>query len=125
MASYHSYFQPAFMSGSTIDTNKFKAEPVTDINELEKNKKADIKAQMELLILRIQKEFCDALEEEENDKEVKFKVDRWLRKDGGGGGITCVMQEGMVFEKAGVNVSVVNGVLPEEAAAQMRSRLNF
>lgn len=113
------------MSGSTIDTNKFKAEPVTDINELEKNKKFDIKAQMELLILRIQKEFCDALEEEENDKEVKFKVDRWLRKDGGGGGITCVMQEGMVFEKAGVNVSVVNGVLPEEAAAQMRSRLNF
>lgn len=32
------------------------------------------------------------------------------------------MQDGKVFEKAGVNVSVVSGYLTEEAAKQMRSR---
>lgn len=40
----------------------------------------------------------------------------------GGGGISCVIQDGKVFEKAGVNVSVVSGYLTEEAAKQMRSR---
>lgn len=33
-----------------------------------------------------------------------------------------MMQDGKVFEKAGVNVSVVFGNLTEEAARQMRSR---
>lgn len=33
-----------------------------------------------------------------------------------------MMQDGKVFEKAGVNVSVVSGFLTEEAAKQMRSR---
>lgn len=33
-----------------------------------------------------------------------------------------MMQDGKVFEKAGVNVSVVFGNLTEEAAKQMRSR---
>lgn len=32
------------------------------------------------------------------------------------------MQDGKVFEKAGVNVSVVSGYLTEEAAKQMTSR---
>jgi len=64
-------------------------------------------------------EFCRALEKEE-PKE-KFKVDRWLRPEGGGG-VTCVMQEGEVFEKAGVNVSVVHGNLPPRAIDQMRAR---
>ena len=38
----------------------------------------------------------------------------------GGGGITCVIQDGMVFEKAGVNISVVHGKLSKAAATQMR-----
>ena len=33
-----------------------------------------------------------------------------------------MLQDGEVFEKAGVNVSVVFGQLSEEAARQMRSR---
>lgn len=40
----------------------------------------------------------------------------------GGGGITCVLQDGRVFEKAGVSISVVHGSLSEEAASQMRGR---
>ena len=96
------------------------AQPITDLKKLEENQN-DMKTKVEMLIMRVQKEFCKALENEEHDPEMKFRVDRWMRKEGGGG-ITCVMQDGIVFEKAGVNVSVVNGVLPEAAAAQMRAR---
>jgi coproporphyrinogen III oxidase len=79
--------------------------------------------------LLLQAEFCRALEQQEalgsvlvpGDEPLKFKVDRWQRKEGGGG-ITCVMQDGQVFEKAGVNISVVSGTLPPAAVAQMRAR---
>lgn len=47
-----------------------------------------------------------------------FFVDTWLRKEGGEG-ISCVLQDGETFEKAGVNVSVVHGMLPPRAIAQM------
>lgn len=48
------------------------------------------------------------------DKVGKFKEDVWSRP-GGGGGISRVLQDGAVWEKAGVNVSVVYGVMPPEA----------
>lgn len=44
----------------------------------------------------------------------KFKEDVWSRP-GGGGGISRVLQDGGVWEKAGVNVSVVYGMMPPEA----------
>ncbi|XP_075975070.1 oxygen-dependent coproporphyrinogen-III oxidase isoform X2 [Anticarsia gemmatalis] len=102
-----------------IQIKNYMAEPITPLSVLEKNQD-DMKTQMELLIMRIQAEFCRALEKEE-DEEAKFKVDRWMRKEGGGG-ITCVLQDGRVFEKAGVNISVVSGTLPPAAVQQMRSR---
>ena len=40
----------------------------------------------------------------------------------GGGGITCVVENGSVFERGGVNVSVVSGILPPAGVAEMRSR---
>jgi coproporphyrinogen III oxidase len=49
----------------------------------------------------------------------KFHVDKWERP-AGGGGISCVLQDGNVFEKAGVNTSVVYGVLPRAAITKMR-----
>ena len=51
-----------------------------------------------------------------------FKVDTWKREvDGphGGGGTTCVLQDGKIFEKAGVGVSIVTGTLSAEAARSM------
>ena len=57
---------------------------------------------------------------EENPK-FKFQVDRWTRSEGGGG-ITCVLQDGHTFEKAGVNISVVHGNIPPAAVAQMNTR---
>lgn len=52
------------------------------------------------------------------DGKGRFKRDSWLRPEGGGG-TTCVLQDGKVFEKAGVGVSVVQGTLSPEAARAM------
>ncbi|XP_015585591.1 oxygen-dependent coproporphyrinogen-III oxidase isoform X2 [Cephus cinctus] len=102
-----------------INNKEFMAEPITSIEKLEKNR-GNMKTKMELLIMKIQSDFCKALELFEDD-DTHFKVDRWARKEGGGG-ITCVLQEGKVFEKAGVNISVVSGTLPPGAIQQMKSR---
>lgn len=46
---------------------------------------------MELMILNAQGEICRRLAEIEGSE---FRVDRWERKEGGGG-ISCVLQDGM------------------------------
>ncbi|CAN9500390.1 unnamed protein product [Ophioblennius macclurei] len=95
----------------------FMSPPVTDLRVLQ-DTKGEMRTRMEMLIMETQADFCRALQEVDGGT---FKVDRWARKEGGGG-ISCVMQDGKVFEKAGVNVSVVSGYLTEEAAKQMTSR---
>ena len=48
----------------------------------------------------------------------RFREDAWTREAGGGGGRTRVLEEGEVFEKAGVNYSFVTGeALPPSATA--------
>ncbi|XP_077293853.1 oxygen-dependent coproporphyrinogen-III oxidase isoform X2 [Arctopsyche grandis] len=117
--AYSEYKRNAEMAKSNIKVDKFMAEPITSLAQLN-NSSDDMKTKVELMIMRIQAEFCRALEAEE-DRETKFIVDRWEREQGGGG-ITCVMQDGRIFEKAGVNISVVSGNLPPGAIQQMRSR---
>ena len=95
------------------------AEPITDEATREREKDS-MRVRMELMILQIQRDFIKALESEE-DPKFKFKVDRWTRSEGGGG-ITCVLQDGHTFEKAGVNISVVHGKIPPKAVAQMNER---
>mmetsp|Transcript_18160 Transcript_18160/g.41848 ORF Transcript_18160/g.41848 Transcript_18160/m.41848 type:complete len:396 (-) Transcript_18160:141-1328(-) len=51
---------------------------------------------------------------EEIDGEASFREDAWTRANGGGG-MSRVMSDGKVFEKAGVNLSVVYGSMPQEA----------
>jgi len=51
---------------------------------------------------------------EEIDGEASFQEDAWVRANGGGG-MSRVMSGGKVFEKAGVNLSVVYGSMPQEA----------
>lgn len=51
---------------------------------------------------------------EEIDGEGKFQEDCWTRANGGGG-MSRVLAKGKVFEKAGVNLSVVYGSMPQEA----------
>src|SRR5215471_987947 len=47
-----------------------------------------------------------------------FREDTWSR-EGGGGGRTRILEQGHVFEKAGVNFSSVHGNLPEQFAAKI------
>ena len=47
-----------------------------------------------------------------------FREDSWTR-EGGGGGRTRILENGNVFEKAGVNFSSVHGNLPEQFAAKI------
>lgn len=75
-----------------------------------------MRLRMEAFIKEQQKEIVRQLEEVDGKK---FRVDTWTRPNGGGG-ISQVLQDGNVFEKAGVNISVVYGTLPRAAIAKMR-----
>ncbi|MCK5778998.1 MAG: oxygen-dependent coproporphyrinogen oxidase [Rhodospirillales bacterium] len=71
----------------------------------------------------VQKRLCARLEELEQSVQVhelneafepqSFERTSWDR-DGGGGGTMAVLRNGRVFEKAGVNISVVHGEFSEE-----------
>ncbi len=65
----------------------------------------------------LQTKICDALAE--IDGRGSFGSDVWERP-GGGGGTARAISDGAIFEKAGVNVSVVHGDLPESLAAKMQ-----
>src|SRR5262249_9051343 len=62
----------------------------------------------------LQDRICAALET--LDGRARFREDLWTRP-GGGGGRTRVLEEGALFEKAGVNVSEVEGAVPAELAS--------
>jgi len=76
-----------------------------------------MRLRMEAFIKEEQKEIVQQLEKLDGKK---FRTDTWAR-DAGGGGISCVLQDGNVFEKAGVNISIVYGTLPKAAIATMRA----
>ncbi|RMH38417.1 MAG: oxygen-dependent coproporphyrinogen oxidase [Deltaproteobacteria bacterium] len=65
---------------------------------------------------QLQGDICEALER--LDGRGRFSSDAWQRP-GGGGGVSRVLVDGDVFEKAGVNWSDVSGELPDELAAQL------
>lgn len=71
-----------------------------------------VRGRFERMIREVQDRVCEAVEAA--DGGGKFKEDVWSRP-GGGGGISRVLQDGAVWEKAGVNVSVVYGVMPPDA----------
>lgn len=57
----------------------------------------------------LQNSICKAVED--IDGKSRFVEDKWERPDGGGGR-TRVIADGHIFEKGGVNTSVVHGPLP-------------
>lgn len=64
----------------------------------------------------LQSTLCEALEHV--DGGARFVEDAWER-EGGGGGRSRVLTDGAVFEKAGVNWSLVHGELPADFASQL------
>lgn len=70
---------------------------------------------VESYLLGLQDRICAALTEE--DGSASFREDAWKRAEGGGGR-TRILEEGAVFEKAGVAFSHVQGTqLPPSATA--------
>ncbi len=65
----------------------------------------------------LQTTICSALEKV--DGTGKFAEDSWRHAEGGGG-LTWVLEDGAVFEKAGVNTSTVFGMMPEGLANKMK-----
>lgn len=70
-----------------------------------------MRSKFEKMIRKAQDDICAAVESVDG---ATFREDAWIRP-GGGGGISRVLQDGNVWEKAGVNVSVVYGTMPPEA----------
>ncbi len=69
----------------------------------------------------LQNQICRALET--LDGRAKFREDEWERgktPGAGGGGVTRVMEGGQVFEKAGVNTSVVYGKVTDAMRKQLK-----
>ena len=116
-------------TGSTTELDspspiKF-SKPSTSLAEVDEvtkrrtkiTKYSPMRLRMETLIHEHQNRIVFALE---NIDGKKFRRDKWNRPNGGGG-TSCVLQEGNVFEKAGVNTSIVYGSLPRPAIEKMRA----
>lgn len=79
------------------------------------------------VVQNAQTRICQALEK--LDGKAKFKEDVWERAPGTGslgighgGGKTCVIENGRIFEKGGVNFSKVEGTLPPKLAKTLVGR---
>eukprot|EP00667_Euglena_gracilis_P005506 EG_transcript_5546 len=71
-----------------------------------------IERRMEAMLRAGQLKICQAIEE--SDGKAKFRADAW-KSPGRGGGISRVLADGKVWEKAGINLSVLRGQMPQEA----------
>jgi len=76
-----------------------------------------LKGEMQRFVEALQDEICQGLESV--DPKGRFREDPWKR-EGGGGGRSRVLEEGEVFEKAGVNTSTVYGELSEAFAKKLQ-----
>jgi coproporphyrinogen III oxidase len=76
-----------------------------------------MRAQFSAWIKELQNQICN--EAEQADGKEKFITDKWTRAEGGGG-ITRVIQNGAVFEKAGVNTSEVYGKITPLIREQLK-----
>lgn len=77
---------------------------------------AGIFERAEAALRDLQGDICDALAAV--DGAASFGVDPWER-EGGGGGVTRILTDGAVFEKAGVGFSSVHGELPADFAGKL------
>ena len=68
-------------------------------------------------IHQLQDDICAALEAA--DGLAKFREDAWQRPEGGGGK-TRIMANGNVFEKGGVNTSIVFGEVTDAMRTQLK-----
>lgn len=92
-------------------------EMILTIHHSPLTKMPDIKEHWIAIIHELQDTICSALEIA--DGKAKFKEDAWKRSEGGGGK-TRVLSNGAVFEKGGVNTSVVFGEVTDKMRMQLQ-----
>ncbi|OON21227.1 coproporphyrinogen III oxidase, partial [Opisthorchis viverrini] len=102
-----------------LNPQEWMSPSVTPSDELVNRLDSSFRAKIETLCMQLQGKLCREMEK--IDGQARFRVDKWDRK-AGGGGISCVMENGAVFEKAGVNISSITGTLSENAVKEMRVR---
>ena len=79
-----------------------------------------MKRRMEELIKQTQEDMIAALEAEEPKCKDKFSPDKWSRE--GSRGTTCYLRDGAVFDKANIDASAYQGILPPAAVAMMTGK---
>ena len=77
--------------------------------------------QVKKYLVQLQESICSDLEA--LDGGAVFEKDHWTKKDGNGSGITSVICDGNVFEKGGVNFSIVEGNKMPKSATALRPEL--
>ena len=77
--------------------------------------------QVKKYLVQLQENICSDLES--LDGRAIFEKDHWTKKDGNGRGITSVICDGNVFEKGGVNFSIVQGNKMPKSATALRPEL--
>mgnify|MGYP001098330256 FL=1 len=77
--------------------------------------------QVKKYLVHLQESICSDLES--LDGGAVFEKDHWTKKDGDGSGITSVICDGNVFEKGGVNFSIVEGNKMPNSATALRPEL--
>jgi len=77
--------------------------------------------QVKKYLVHLQESICSDLES--LDGRAIFEIDRWTKEDGSGSGITSVICDGNVFEKGGVNFSIVQGNKMPKSASALRPEL--
>ena len=70
---------------------------------------------MNSYVSNLQDKICQKIEEVDGKK---FHTDIWQREEGGGGRSNAILG-GCIFEKGGVNISSVHGILPGEIASHL------
>ena len=73
-----------------LTDNDFLSEPISGLTHLKENVDR-MRCKMELFVTNLQAIIVRKFEEMEGGK--KFLIDKWSRKEGGGG-ITCILNDG-------------------------------
>ena len=77
--------------------------------------------QVKKYLVQLQESICSDLES--LDGKAVFEKDHWSKENGNGSGITSVICDGDVFEKGGVNFSIVHGNKIPKSASTLRPEL--
>ena len=77
--------------------------------------------QVKKYLIDLQQTICSEIEL--LDGGTVFEQDYWSRDDQRGNGVTCIISNGNVFEKGGVNFSIIRGDKMPKSATELRPEL--